>query len=226
MDVLKSLISEKIANQSRSPDPLCFDLIASKMREDEELFLLFNEIENGASLERDDFWAFCETILIPVQDQTSAPEEERVITVSEDGFYVPDVTKLKSIIRKKMETLTKQPTVPDLIRKHEQKTGKRAKDMDGPKTINMSKQLYSAIFSHQTRYSKWSLIRLAIGFEMSFQEAEEFLAAAGYAFNLTKSDIIIRTCLEEHCYDVPEIDDILYSYKLQTLNPDRESQNE
>jgi len=227
MDDLKNLISERIETRSYDPTPTCFDIIVSSMRnaEKKDILSFLDDIENAPTLERDDFWAFCETLVSPVESALSVPKDEHVALVSENGFYITNEKQLENIIKNKIEKLSDQSQIPALIRHHERKTGKKTSEVY--KAVYISRQLYSSFSSKEkTGYSKRNLIRLAIGFEMTLSEAEEFLAAGGYTFNNTKFDIIITTCLEKRYYNVDEIDYILNSYKLQTFNPDKGKENE
>ncbi len=66
--------------------------------------------------------------------------------------------------------------------------------------------------------SRENAFRLAIALKLPLEEAEEFLAAAGYAFRPNDSlDVIVKEHITQRIYDPYEINDTLYHNGLPQL---------
>ena len=69
------------------------------------------------------------------------------------------------------------------------------------------------------RPAKNTVIALAVGLRLSFEEAEDFLKCAGYALSKSsRADLIAEYCLRNGIYDIDRINDLLFRYNETLLS--------
>ncbi len=81
--------------------------------------------------------------------------------------------------------------------------------------------LESRVFSSDSPRSveKWEAIAICFGLDLNIVEARALLKSAGYALtNSSKSDLVIRYCLENDIYMLPDINYILEKICERKLN--------
>ena len=95
-------------------------------------------------------------------------------------------------------------------------TGK--KDSEIYKKANISKQHFSKIRNNPDyKPTKPTALALALALELSLEDTKDLIGRAGYALtNSSKFDLIIRYFIEQHNYNVVEINMALYEFD-QTL---------
>ncbi len=96
---------------------------------------------------------------------------------------------------------------------------KELKDPEVYKGANVDKRLFSKIRSNREYSpSKRTVIAFCISLKLSLDESKDLLMKAGYAFsNSSKSDVIIRYFIENKNYNIFEVNEILFSYKLPSI---------
>jgi len=79
------------------------------------------------------------------------------------------------------------------------------------KHAGISRQVYSKIISSpETRASKRTVMQLCIGLRLSYQEAVDFMAAAGYGFAKSSyEDMTFAWCLENGVYSIFDVNELL-----------------
>ena len=92
------------------------------------------------------------------------------------------------------------------------KTGK--KDSEIYKKANLSKQHFSKIRNNPDyKPTKPTALALAIALELDLEQTKDLIGRAGYALtNSSKFDVIIRYFIEQHKYDIVEINIALYEF--------------
>ena len=80
------------------------------------------------------------------------------------------------------------------------------------KKIEMDRRLFSRISSeaYELHIDKKTVFKLLIGLELTLEEAEALLNAAGFCFNNHKKcDLIIKYCVETGIYETIRVDEYL-----------------
>ena len=85
--------------------------------------------------------------------------------------------------------------------------------------IHITRSNWSKLKSNDDMLPKKpTMFKLLIGFRLKIDEAETFLASAGYAFNHSDYfDLIIYSAIMNEIYDLDEIDTALEHYAKKTL---------
>jgi len=98
---------------------------------------------------------------------------------------------------------------------------------------DIDRKLYSKILNKEYKTTKPTVIALAIGLQLNYQEAKDFLALAGFALSpASKADLIVRFFMENkeyfykknfdtNRYKVTYLNDFLMLYGLDTLGASR-----
>lgn len=83
----------------------------------------------------------------------------------------------------------------------------------------IDRRLFSKIRSAPEYHpSKVTVIALGIALEAELEELEALLCEAGYALSGSETfDLIIRYCVEQHVFDLDEINEALDSFQLKPL---------
>lgn len=97
-------------------------------------------------------------------------------------------------------------------------TGK--KDSEIYKKANISKQHFSKIRNNPNyKPTKPTAIALALALELSLEDTKDLIGRAGYALtNSSKFDLIIRYFIEQHNYNIVEINIALYEFDQALLS--------
>ncbi len=86
---------------------------------------------------------------------------------------------------------------------------------------NLDRKLFSKIRSNRNyRPSKVTAVALALALRLPLPEFREFLAKAGYSLSRSsRFDIIVEFFVRRGCYDVFEIDDVLFACDQKLIAP-------
>ena len=86
---------------------------------------------------------------------------------------------------------------------------------------NLDRKLFSKIRSNRNyRPSKVTAVALALALRLPLPEFREFLAKAGYSLSRSSQfDIIVEFFVRRGCYDVFEIDDVLFACDQKLIAP-------
>ena len=108
-------------------------------------------------------------------------------------------------------------TLPMLLYKHLETKGLKNKDVY--RKIDMKADTFAKILSG--RYGmvkKENVMRLCVGLKLTLEEAEEFMASAGYLFSKgIMRDVVVRACLSYRIYEPDAIDAELYEHNAPVL---------
>lgn len=90
-------------------------------------------------------------------------------------------------------------------------------DVDVYKNAGLTKQTFSKIRSNSEYHpDKDTAIRLCVGLQLNLDETLDLLGKAGYTLSLSiKRDLVVRYYIENHIYDIYEIDCVLEELKLK-----------
>ena len=96
-------------------------------------------------------------------------------------------------------------------------------DLNGPdvyKRVFMDKKTFNKIINDtQHQPSKRSALQLAIALRLNLDEARDFIAKAGYAFNpSSRFDVVLSYMIENKNYNIIEIDAVLFEFTEMTLS--------
>lgn len=92
-------------------------------------------------------------------------------------------------------------------------------DVEVYKKAQVDRKLFSRIKS-DINYtpSKKTIFSFILALELDIDDAKDLLEKAGYTFSsVSKSDLIIRFCIEHGEYDINEINEVLFMYKQPLL---------
>jgi len=87
------------------------------------------------------------------------------------------------------------------------------------KSAGIDRKLFSKIITEKNyKPSKDTALSMAIGLELSEDEAEKLLESAGFALsNSSVRDLVFRYCFVEHIYNITEVNYILSELKEKTI---------
>lgn len=88
------------------------------------------------------------------------------------------------------------------------------------KKANITKQVFSKIRSKKDyQPSRNTAIALALALELNLDQTTDLLSRAGYAFSpSSRTDIVIRYCIENRIFRMFDVDSYLVSFDLPTLS--------
>lgn len=93
------------------------------------------------------------------------------------------------------------------------------KDAQIYKKALLTKQHFSKIRNNpHYKPTKQTAVALALALELNLEDARDLLSRAGYALsNSSKFDLIIRYCIEHKCFDLVQINCLLYDFDQPLL---------
>ena len=88
-----------------------------------------------------------------------------------------------------------------------------------PQVVN---QIYNATYTSKNKkkergVSQRTVIALALAFELTLDEAEEFMRSAGYAFSDSEDDVLFKLCFRRRFYSISKIDGMLQAMQMKGL---------
>lgn len=111
---------------------------------------------------------------------------------------------------------TWQQSVFSIIDKKYESNPTEWKDSKVYKRAMITKQTFSKI-RNETNYhpDKETAVKMCFGLKLNIDEAVDLLAKAGYTLSMSiKQDLIIRYFIEHKDYDVIDLNNMFYSFKL------------
>ena len=90
------------------------------------------------------------------------------------------------------------------------------------KRAGLSRQVYSYIINNPSvRPARETVLRLAIGLQLSYEEAASFMGSAGYAFCPSdEMGVAFVACFKQGVYSIFDINELLVSIGLEPLKID------
>lgn len=112
----------------------------------------------------------------------------------------------------------RQPTFQELLLKFIDRSG--ATDSEVYKKAEIDRKHFSKIRSNTNYHpSKPTVLSLALALELSKQDTDKLLQAAGFSLSDSDTfDLIIQFCLEKEIYDRFEVNNMLDYFQVKTLN--------
>ncbi len=111
---------------------------------------------------------------------------------------------------------TWQQSVFSIIDKKYESNPTEWKDSKVYKRAMITKQTFSKI-RNETNYhpDKETAVKMCFGLKLNIDETVDLLAKAGYTLSMSiKQDLIIRYFIEHKAYDVIDLNNMFYSFKL------------
>ena len=91
-------------------------------------------------------------------------------------------------------------------------------EIDVYKAANIDRKLFSKIRHSSYHPSRKTAIALAFALHLSYEQTKQLVGLAGYGFSRdSKADLIIHFCLENHIYDLVQVNELLDEYTNTTL---------
>lgn len=92
-------------------------------------------------------------------------------------------------------------------------------DVECYKRANVDRRLFSKIRSDpEYRPSKPTVFAFAVALELTLEETRQLLMKAGFALtHSSKLDVVMEYCISHRCYDVLQINEVLYELDLPLL---------
>lgn len=100
------------------------------------------------------------------------------------------------------------------IEKYKKETGKT--EVDLYKEAQVDRRDFSRFLKYGT-LTKSNIICFCVALKLDFKKAENLLMSAGYAFDNSTADRIIKFFFEEKHYDINDLNEALYSYKQKLI---------
>ena len=96
---------------------------------------------------------------------------------------------------------------------------KNVKDSAIYKKADIDRRHFSKIRSNSNyQPKKQTVLALVLALELNLDEATDLLKRAGYALSPgSRSDLIVQYCIEHQIYDLPTVNEILFSYDQPLL---------
>lgn len=91
-------------------------------------------------------------------------------------------------------------------------------EIDVYKAANIDRKLFSKVRHSSYHPSRKTAIALAFALHLSYEQTKQLVGLAGYGFSSdSKADLIIHFCLENHIYDLMQVNELLDEYTNTTL---------
>ena len=91
-------------------------------------------------------------------------------------------------------------------------------EIDVYKAANIDRKLFSKVRHSSYHPSRKTAIALAFALHLSYEQTKQLVGLAGYGFSSdNKADLIIHFCLENHIYDLMQVNELLDEYTNTTL---------
>ena len=96
------------------------------------------------------------------------------------------------------------------------------RDLSDPqvyKKANIDRKLFSKIRCNADYHpGKRTVLALAVALKLNLDQTTDLMARAGFAFSpSSKMDLIVKYCIEQHIYDIIEVNTILFDYDQPLL---------
>ncbi len=95
---------------------------------------------------------------------------------------------------------------------------KHLQDVELYKKAQIDRRLFSKMKLPDYTPEKETVFKLILAMELNLREAKEFLESVGFSFSRSsKSDLIVKYCVENHVYDLFTVNDWLNENGLKPL---------
>ena len=95
---------------------------------------------------------------------------------------------------------------------------KKLEDVELYKKAQIDRKLFSKMKEPGYQPSKETVFKLILAMELEMREAKEFLENAGYPFSrASKSDLVVKYCIENRYYDIFRVNELLLDNGEQSL---------
>jgi len=148
--------------------------------------------------------------------QDAGPYKELLGAPGASGESAPSMGVLQNVDWRGLIKSTDEGFSQTLLRLIDEK---KLTDAQCYRKANVDKRLFSKIRSDPEYHpSKPTVFAFAVALELSLPETKELLKKAGYALtHSSKLDVVMEYCIKEGCYDVLQINEVLYELDLPLL---------
>lgn len=141
-----------------------------------------------------------------------------VIETIEEAKSLQNLSGINAGLNSFIHNIDFNLTLPGVLEKYIDKKGFK-KHAEIYKPIFMKADTFSSILRGKYEFvKKENVLRLCVGLKLNVEEAEELLDSAGFSFSKgLPRDIVVKTALQEQCYDPFAIDIELEENNTPTL---------
>ncbi|MBQ9273414.1 MAG: hypothetical protein IJ228_01255 [Succinivibrio sp.] len=82
---------------------------------------------------------------------------------------------------------------------------------------HIDRRLFSKLRSQKNRPARRTVLALCFGLKLNYEEAQDFLRQAGYAFTRSISDLIVRFMLERELWDLDMVNEMMLCFEQQRI---------
>ena len=142
---------------------------------------------------------------------------ELVIETIEEAKALQALNQCPSDLTAYLHKIDFNQTFPMVLQKYLDLKGLKNKDVYNK--IYMKADTFSSILRGKSKsVKKENVLRLCVGLQLTVEEAEEFMASAGYLFSeAIMTDVVIKSNLKYRCYNTFAIDEELVENDADVL---------